>query len=95
MREPISPCKRLAVTLWYLATGDAQCTVTASYRISPSAVSTIITETHDAIWTSLKRMQYLDYPSNVSKWKSVAQEFESKWYFPHTVGANTFAAITN
>ena len=78
MRGPISPSERLAVTLRYLVTGDAQCTVAASYRISPSAVSRIITETCDAIWTSLKRMHYLDCPSNVNEWKSVAQEFESK-----------------
>ena len=87
MRDPIFPGDRLAVTLRYLVTGDAQCTGAASYRISPSAVSRIITETCDAIWTSLKRMHYLDCPSNVSEWKSVAQEFESKWNFPHAVGA--------
>ena len=87
MRDPISPSERLAVTLRYLVTGDAQCTVAASYRISPSAVNRIITEICDAIWTSLKRMHYIDCPSNVSKWKSVAQEFESKWNFPHAVGA--------
>ena len=78
MRDPISPSERLAVTRRYLVTRDAQCTVAASYRISPSAVSRIITETCDVIWTSLKRMHYLDCPSNVSEWKSVAQEFESK-----------------
>ena len=87
MRDPIFPGDRLAVTLRYLVTGDAQCTGAASYRISPSAVSRIITETCDAIWTSLKRMHYLDCPSNVSEWKSVAQEFESKLNFPHAVGA--------
>ena len=62
---PISPKERLAFTLLYLVTGDAQCTVTAGYRISPSAVSKIITETCDAIWTLLKRMHYPDCPSNV------------------------------
>ena len=62
-------------------------TVAASYRISPSAVSRFITETCDAIWTLLKRMHYLDCPSNISEWKSVAQEFESKLNFPHAVGA--------
>ena len=85
--DSISPSERLAVTLRYLLTGDAQCTVAASYRISPSEVSRIIAETCDAIWTSLKRMHYLDCPSNVSEWKSVAEEFESKWNFPHAVGA--------
>ena len=87
MRDPNSPSERLAVTLRYLVTGDVQCTVAASFRISPSAVSRIITETCDAIWTSLKRMHYLDCPSNVSEWKSVAQEFESRLNFPHAVGA--------
>ena len=49
MRDPISPSERLAVTLRYLVTEDAQCTVATSYRISPSAVSRIITEACDAI----------------------------------------------
>ena len=35
----------------------------------------------------LKRMHYLDCSSNVSEWKSVAKEFESKWNFPHVVDA--------
>ena len=76
-----------SINHYYLVKGDAQCTVAASYTISPSAVSRIITENCDAIWTSLKRMHCLDCPSNVSKWKSVTQEFESKWNFPHRVGA--------
>ena len=85
MRDLISPSERLAITLRYLVTGDAQCTVVGSCRISPSIVSRIINETCDTIWTLLKRMHYLDCPSNVSKWKSVAQEFESKWNFPHAL----------
>ena len=86
MRDPISQNERLAVNLRYILTGDAQCTVATSYRISLTAVSRIITETYDAIWTSLIRMHYLDCTSNVSEWKSVAQEFESKWNFPHAIG---------
>ena len=87
MRDPISPSERLAVTLRYIIAGDAQCTAAASYRIRPTAVSRIIIETCDAIWTSLKRMYFLNFPSNFSEWKSVAQEFESKWNFLHAVGA--------
>ena len=87
MCDPICLWERLVVTLRYLVTGDAQCTVAVSYRSSPSSVSRNITETSDAIWTSLKTMHYLDCPSNVSKWKMVAQEFESKWNFPYAVGA--------
>ena len=39
MRETIGPEERLCVTLRYLATGDAQVTLAASYRISPAVVS--------------------------------------------------------
>ena len=53
MRDPISPSYSLAVTLRYIVTGDAQCTVATSYRINPSAVSRIIAENIDAVWTSL------------------------------------------
>ena len=38
------------------------CTIAQCYRISLSSVSRIITETCDAIWTSLKTMHYLDCP---------------------------------
>ena len=39
MREPMSASERLAATLRYSATGDAQATIAASYRISPSSIS--------------------------------------------------------
>ena len=36
-REAISPEERLCVTLWYVVTGDAWGTITASYRIAQPA----------------------------------------------------------
>lgn len=30
---------------------------------------------------------YLDCPLNFSEWKSVTQEFKSKWNFPHVAVA--------
>ena len=48
MRESIGASERLAVTLRYWVTGDAQTTIAASYRISRSTVCRIITETCDA-----------------------------------------------
>ena len=50
MRDPISPSERLTVTLRFLATGDAQVTIAASYRISPTTVGHIIKETCQVIW---------------------------------------------
>ena len=81
MGNPISPSERLAVTLPYLVTGHAQCKVAVRYRKSPSAVTRIITETCDAIWTSLKRMHYLDCPSNVSKLKVLLKNLKVNGIF--------------
>ena len=44
MRDPVGSSERLAVTLRYLVTGDAQCTIGASYRISPTTIGRIVTE---------------------------------------------------
>ena len=63
MRDSVGPSERLAVTLHCLVTGDAQCTIAASYRISPSTVCRIIGETCEAIWSSLLEMNYLEVPS--------------------------------
>ena len=48
-REPIDPEQRLCVTLRYLVTGDAHVTIAASYRISPTSISTILKKTTCAI----------------------------------------------
>ncbi|XP_065665346.1 uncharacterized protein LOC136086784 [Hydra vulgaris] len=87
MRDPVSPSERLAVTLRFIVTGDAQCTIAASYRISASTISRIISETCAAIWSSLKERNYLHVPSEKQEWKTIAKEFENMWSFPHAIGA--------
>ena len=44
-REPICPSELLCETLRLLVTGDVQCTISLSYRISKTSVSRIIKET--------------------------------------------------
>ena len=87
MRDPIGPGERLAATLRFLVTGDAQCTIAASYRISPTSIGRIITETCSALWDSLKERSFLDPPSTELEWKAISHEFEVKWNFPHALGA--------
>ena len=82
MKDPVSPSERLAVTLRFLVTGDAQCTIAASYRISDSTISRIISEMCTAIWYSLKERNFLHVPS---EWKSIAKELENTWDFPHAI----------
>ena len=87
MHDSVDPGERLAVTLRYLVTGDAQCTIAASYRMSPSTIGRIITETCSALWACLLAKKFLDPPCTEEEWKVTAQEFERKWNFPHALGA--------
>ena len=58
LHEPIGPGERLAVTLRYCVTGDAQRTIAASYRMEPTTVSRIVSETCESIWVVLKSMGF-------------------------------------
>lgn len=86
-REAIGAKERLCVTLRKLATGDANVTIAASYRISPTCVGRIIDETTAAIWEALESRGFLNVPDTSTKWKSIAKEFEEKWNFPQCLGA--------
>lgn len=87
MQDPVGPIKRLAVTLRYLVTGDAQCTIAASYRLSPTIVSKIIPETYKAIWDLLIEKKFIKPPSTQQEWITISKEFELKWNFLHALGA--------
>ena len=63
MREPISVDQRLYVTLRYLVTGDANVTIAASYRMSPTTVGRIVKETCAVIWNVLCDKGYVSPPS--------------------------------
>ena len=60
IRESISPGKRLAVTLRYLAYGDSQ-----TYKIGHSTICDIIEE---VIWRVLSP-NYINSPTSIFDWK--------------------------
>ena len=78
MQDPIGPSERLAVTLRYLVTGDAQCTLAASYRISPTTIGRVLSETCDALWVTLLNLQFIDLPSTEAQWREIAAEFQNR-----------------
>ena len=86
-REPIGPEERLSATMRYLATGDANGIIAASYRIGPTSIHRIIAETTQVIWDVLTEHSFLNVPKNKGEWRAVAEEFETKWNFPHCLGA--------
>ena len=69
-------------------TGDSHVSISASFRISPSAVGKIILETCDeALWKVLVDNDYLQPLTSECDWKRIARDFESKWNFPNCIGA--------
>ena len=74
-RKSIPAAERLALTLKYLATGDAQQSLSYSFRISKSSVSRIISETCEAIYASLAG-KYLSPPTTQSNWLAISRLFE-------------------
>ncbi|XP_065661292.1 uncharacterized protein LOC136084684 [Hydra vulgaris] len=86
MRKPICAQERLAITVRYLATGDAHTRLAANYRMSPTTVGRIVHETCNAIWNNLLR-EYVKTPNSEIEWEKIAYEFETRWHFPHCVGA--------
>ena len=86
-REPIKSEERLAVTLRYLATGDAFKTIGASYRISTASVSRIVKETCNVLWNVLKNKGFIKAPKTPIEWKKISEQFEKKWNFPNCLGA--------
>ena len=83
----IEPSERLSVTLRYLCTGDSFATISASFRISISSISTIVYETCEALWIVLNKNGYIEPPTSEEEWRKIAIEYEDKWNFPHCIGA--------
>lgn len=82
---PISAKQRLAVSLRLLASGNSLQSIAFSFRMGKSTVSNIINETCDAIIESLST-ECLPSPTE-DKWRIISDGFNSKWNFPHCVGA--------
>ena len=83
----IPAAERLCVTLRYLVTGDAQVTIAASYRISPTSIGRMIFECCEAIWLVLLDKGYMKVPSEPNEWMSISEKFKEHWNFPNCVGA--------
>ena len=86
LRKAITVQECLVLTLRYLATGDSQQSQSFNFCIGRATVCHIINETCDGIWNALQET-YLKSPSTIENWKSIAAGFETKWNFPHCLGA--------
>ncbi|XP_060855552.1 putative nuclease HARBI1 [Metopolophium dirhodum] len=85
MREAITARESLALTMRFLATGDSFTSLQYLFRISKSTISGIIPEVCDAINESLQ--EYIKIPTSTEQWLQKANEFKTKWSFPHAIAA--------
>ncbi|XP_035529809.1 uncharacterized protein LOC118337072 isoform X1 [Morone saxatilis] len=86
MRRAISPRERLSLTMRFLATGVTFRSLSFQYRIGASTISLIVMETCAALYQVMKK-DFLKTPSTEAEWRTIAQDFELKWQFPHCLGA--------
>ncbi|XP_029348277.1 uncharacterized protein LOC115034900 [Acyrthosiphon pisum] len=69
----------------YLATGLAFRQIALTFRISKTAVSSIVIEICKAIWKILKE-KHMPTPT-IADFEKIAQEFYENWNFPNCVGS--------
>ena len=86
MRQAISPEEKLAVTMWFLATGESYRSLMYQFRIHSSTISLFIPKVCEAIYQALEE-EYFTFPKTEENWIALADKTEDKWQFP-----NGFAA---
>lgn len=84
-RKAISVEKRVAVTLWFLATPCEYRTISHLFGIARSTVCEIVQETCSLIVSTLFH-KYISFPTG-DKLTAVVDAFKSKWGVPQCVGS--------
>ena len=85
LRKAISVEKRVAVSLWRLATNADYQTIVHLFGISKSSVGSIVEEFCEGLSTQFVD-KYIRIPSG-EKLDKVVHEFKTKWGFPQCFGA--------
>ena len=85
LRQPISVEKRVAVTLWKLATNVEYRTLSALFGIGRSTVCVTVIETYNAIAKHL--FSHYVYLLAGERLRDIVTNFETCWGFPQAAGA--------
>ena len=85
-RKAIPATERLMLTLRFLASGDSQVSLSYLFRMGRKSVSRFVSETSEAIIQVLLQ-SFMSPPETEEQWRSISQEFNDLWQFPHVVGA--------
>ena len=85
-RKPLEPGLRLAITLRFLATGEAYKSMALNFRVGANTISKLVPETCEAIIQEYMN-EVIQCPTTPDAWKAVADGFSNQWNFHHTLGA--------
>ncbi|XP_053390910.1 putative nuclease HARBI1 [Mercenaria mercenaria] len=86
LRYPISPALKLAFTLRYLATRNAYRDLRFGFRVAHNTMSGLIVDVCQALIDVIEQL-FVKLSTEPEEWQQVAQTFQQKWQFPHTLGA--------
>lgn len=85
-RKALEPGLRLAVTLRFLATGEAFKSMALNFRMGPNSISKVVPDTCEAIIQEFMD-EVIICPTTPEGWKEVAKGFSNTWNFHHVLGA--------
>ena len=83
---PIMPDERLALTLRHIATGESFQSLSFQFRIPLNAVLYIIKGCCNALVDELVPV-FVKTPSSEQEWLEISKKFETRWNYPHALGA--------
>ena len=85
-KKAIEPGVKLAVTLRFLATGEAYKSLATTFRVGRNTICLFVPQVLEAIIQEYLQEQVV-MPTTEEQWKVVAEGFANKWNFHHVVGA--------
>ena len=85
-RKALPPGLKLAITLRFLASGDSYHSLMYGFRVAHNTISLVIREVCQAIVEELGE-EVVKTPTTPEDWKVVAEQFRTRWQFPHALGA--------
>ena len=83
---PVIPDGRLAPTSRYIAIGESFQSLSFQFRISLNTVSYIIKGCCNALVDELVPV-FVKTPSSEQEWLEISKKFETRWNYPHALGA--------
>ena len=86
MRQPLEPGLKVAITLRYLASGSDYHSLMYGFRVPHNTISIVIREVCQAILAEYAE-EVMFCPVTPEEWRPVAEQFRTRWNFPHAVGA--------